>query len=68
MQVLLNKKEKEQLVITLHQEGKTIRSIAQQVHMSFKDIGAIIKRVDGRQTDINILAKSLVIRWITNIR
>jgi hypothetical protein len=51
MQALMNKQEKEQLVIALHQEGKTIRGIAQQAHMSFKDIGAIIKRIDGRDDD-----------------
>jgi hypothetical protein len=53
MQVLLNKKEKEQLVIDLHQQGKTIREIAQQVHMSFKDIGSIIRRIDGGDDDVN---------------
>jgi ribosomal protein L22 len=35
-------------VITLHKEGRTIRQIAQQVHMSFKDIGTIIRKIDGR--------------------
>lgn len=58
MQVLMNKKEKEQLVITLHQQGMTIRSIAQQVHMSFKDIGTIIKRIDGRSDDPHLSNKS----------
>ncbi len=51
MQVL-NKAEKEKLVIRLHQEGKTIRDIAQQIHMSFKDIGTIIRRIDGQEDDI----------------
>jgi hypothetical protein len=46
MQVL-NKYEKEQLVIKLHQDGKTIRDIASTAHMSFSDIGKIIKRIDG---------------------
>ena len=48
MQVILNKKEKEELVVKLYQENKTIRQIAEIVHMSFKDIGAIIRRIDGR--------------------
>ena len=48
MQVILNKKEKEELVVKLHQENKTMRQIAEIVHMSFKDIGAIIRRIDGR--------------------
>ena len=50
MQVL-NRWDKEQLVIKLHQEGKTIRETAQQVHMSFKDIGSIIRRIDGKVDD-----------------
>ena len=48
MQALLNKKEKEQLVIQLYQDGKTIRDIASAAHMSFSDIGKIIKRIDGK--------------------
>ena len=61
MQVILNKKEKEELVVKLHQENKTIRQIAEIVHMSFKDIGAIIRRIDGRadnDADTNISNKS----------
>jgi hypothetical protein len=49
MQVVLNKKEKEQLVIEMHQQGRTIREIAQRVHISFKDIGTIIRKIDGQQ-------------------
>jgi len=57
MQALLNKKEKEQLVIQLYQDGKTIRDISSAVHMSFGDIGKIIKRLDGKD-DINMSNKS----------
>ena len=46
----LNKKEKEELVVKLHHESKTIRQIAEIVHMSFGDIGKIIQKVDGRVT------------------
>jgi transposase len=49
--VVLNRRDKEQLVIKLHQEGKTIREIAQQIHMSFKDIGTIIRRIDGQEDE-----------------
>lgn len=49
MQVILNKKEKE-LVVKLHQENKSIQ-IAEIVHMSFKDIGAIIRLIDGRANE-----------------
>jgi DNA-binding NarL/FixJ family response regulator len=37
LQVVLNKQEKEKLVITLHKEGKTIRQIAHEAHISFTD-------------------------------
>jgi hypothetical protein len=40
--------DKEQLVIKLHQEGKTIRTIASVAHLSFSDIGSIIRRIDGQ--------------------
>jgi hypothetical protein len=49
--VMLNKKEKEELVVKLHQENKTIRQIAEIVHMSFKDIGTITRRIDGGNND-----------------
>ena len=51
MQVVLNRRDKEQLVIKLHQEGKTIRDIALAAHLSFSDIGAIIRKIDGRNSD-----------------
>ncbi len=40
----MSRDEKEQYVIQLYKEGKTIRQIAQLTHMSFRDIGAIIRR------------------------
>jgi hypothetical protein len=44
---MLNKKEKEQLVIKLFKENKTIQEIAEKVHVSFRDFSAIIRRIDG---------------------
>jgi hypothetical protein len=49
--MLSNKKEKEAVVVKSHQENKTIRQIAKIVYMSFKDIGAIIRRIDGIAND-----------------
>jgi hypothetical protein len=46
-----NKQEKEVLVIRLHKEGKTIRQIAAAAHLSFTDIGTIIRKIDGRDND-----------------
>jgi transposase len=47
MQVILNKKEKEQLVIKLYQDGKPIREIARQAHLSFGSIGKIIRVINS---------------------
>jgi hypothetical protein len=48
---VLNKQEKEQLVVKLYQEGETIRQIASAAHLSFTDIGVIIRKIDGRDND-----------------
>jgi hypothetical protein len=58
MQRLLNKYEKEQLVIKLQQEGKAFKEIVSEVHMSFGDISNVIKRVDGSTNDIKTSNKS----------
>lgn len=44
---MLTRKDKEIEVIKLYDEGKTIREIAKVVHMSFGDIGAIIREYTG---------------------
>ena len=46
---MLSRTEKEKRVIELYQQGKTIREIAQEVHMSFASIGSIIRKVRGLQ-------------------
>jgi DNA repair ATPase RecN len=40
---MLTRQEKERLVIDLYNQGKTIRDIAKDLRMSFRDIGAILK-------------------------
>jgi hypothetical protein len=57
MQVL-NKYDKEQLVIKLYQDGKTFRDIASAAHMSFGDIKKIIQSVNGEVDDIDLSNKS----------
>jgi transposase len=52
--LLLYRKEKENLVIQLANEGKTTREIAKIVHISLKDIGKIINRETG---DAEVLSK-----------
>jgi hypothetical protein len=41
----MNREEKEQYVIQLYKENKSTREIAKLTHMSFRDIGAVIKKV-----------------------
>jgi hypothetical protein len=50
---ILNRYDKEQLVVKMYQDGKTMREIASAVHMSFSDIGKIIKRINGRTENDN---------------
>ena len=59
MQVVLNRRDKERLVIRLHHENKTIRQIAAAAHLSFSDIGTIIRRADGHDKDSDIETKDL---------
>src|SRR5437867_3787925 len=42
----MNRQEKHQLVVQLYNEGKTMREISKEVHMSFGDIGTIIKKLN----------------------
>jgi transposase len=58
MQVVLNKKEKEQLVIKLYQDGKPIREIARQTHLSFGSIGKIIRTINSGGNDDNCSSSS----------
>ena len=44
----MNRQEKHQLVVQLYNEGKTMRDIAKEAHMSFGDIGTIIKKNKSR--------------------
>ena len=41
---MLTRQEKERLVIDLYNQGKTIRDIATELRMSFRDIGTILKK------------------------
>jgi uncharacterized coiled-coil DUF342 family protein len=42
----MNREEKRQLVCQLYKEGKTMREIAKDVHMSFSEIGSITKKLN----------------------
>ena len=47
----MNRVEKEQYVIRLYKENKSTREIAKLMHMSFRDIGAVIKK-DGERRSL----------------
>jgi hypothetical protein len=67
----MNRAEKEQYVIQLYKENKSTREIARLMHMSFRDIGAIIKKVKlepdgerGHLEDHDIKSKSKITQAI----
>ncbi len=41
---ILTRRERERLVLDLYNQGKTIREIAKEVRMSFRDIGVILNK------------------------
>jgi transposase len=41
---MLTRQEREQIVLDLYNQGKTIRDIAKEVRMSFRDIGAVLRK------------------------
>ncbi len=52
------KSEKQKAVIDLYNEGKTVRQIAQIVHMSFGDICSLIRRETGEDEEQNRIRMS----------
>jgi hypothetical protein len=46
---MLTRQEKEKLVIELYNQGKTIREIAKELRISFRDIGAILRKASGEK-------------------
>ena len=42
--MVLTRQEKEQHILDLYNQGYNTRTIAQETHTSFRDIGAILKR------------------------
>ena len=70
MQVL-NRQDKEHLVIELYCQGKAIREIASVAHLSFSDIGAIIRKIDGRDDvtkDIKNKSRETKALWLFSNR
>jgi predicted transcriptional regulator len=49
---ILTRQERERLVLDLYNQGKTIREIAKEVRISFRDIGAILnKALEEKKTE-----------------
>src|SRR5215212_1623640 len=48
---MLTRQEKERLVIDLYSQGKTIRDIAKELRISFRDIGTILKKASGEKEE-----------------
>ena len=57
--VQLNKHQKRALVIELYSQGKTRRQIAENVHMSFKDIADVINEYIGEDMRVKLLTEKL---------
>lgn len=47
--MVLTNRQREKLVLDLYNEGKTIREIAKEAKMSFRDIGVILKEVSKQE-------------------
>jgi transposase len=48
---VLTRQEKERLVTDLYNQGKTIRDIAKELRMSFRDIGSILKKSGEKEEE-----------------
>jgi uncharacterized protein (UPF0147 family) len=48
---VLTRQEREKLVIDLYNQGMTIRDIAREVRISFRDIGLILKKASGEKEE-----------------
>jgi hypothetical protein len=46
---VLTRQEKERLVIELYNQGKTIREISKICHISFRDIGTLVRKASGEK-------------------
>ena len=56
--MILTKQEKEKLVLVLYNQGKTIREIAKEARMSFRDIGVILKKASKEKEEREGQAKA----------
>jgi transposase len=57
---VLTRQEKERLVIELYNQGKTIREISKKCHISFRDIGALVRKASGEKEESQDKEQSLL--------
>ena len=56
---MLTRQEREQIVLDLYNQGKTIRDIAKEVRISFRDIGAVLKKEEEKERQKRHLENNL---------
>jgi transposase len=49
---IMTRQERERLVLELYNQGKTIREIAKEARMSFRDIGVILNKAAEEKTEV----------------
>jgi hypothetical protein len=57
---MLTRQEKEKLVIELYNQGMSIREVSKKARMSFRDIGAILKKASGEKEESQDKKQSLL--------
>jgi hypothetical protein len=57
---VLTRQEKEKVVIDLYNQGMTIREISKKCHMSFRDIGALVRKASGEKEESQDEKQSLL--------
>ncbi|HEX5893046.1 MAG TPA: hypothetical protein VFY41_09310 [Nitrososphaeraceae archaeon] len=50
---IITRQERERLVLHLYNQGKTIREIAKEARMSFRDIGAILNKTFTEKAEVS---------------
>ena len=60
---MLTRLEREQVVVDLHNQGKTIRDIAKEIRMSFRDIGAVLKKEEEKERQKKTTRKQFNYYW-----
>ena len=53
-----SRKQKEKRILNLHNEGYSIRDIAKQEHMSFRDIGTIVQATEHQKQQAHIASQA----------